>query len=197
MNHSAVIFDFDGTITRPIIDFAAIRAEIGGVDGPILEAIKEWDTASRERAMAILERYEWQAARNATLQEGAVDVLASLRKRGYPVAILTRNARVTLEHVLDRFSIVVDAIRTREDAAIKPSPEPVFSICEELSADPHRSWIVGDYLFDILSGKAAETRTVLMIGDRERPDYADQADHVITRLTDLPAIIEAERASQA
>ena len=36
---------------------------------------------------------------------------------------------------------------------------------EELCADPRRSWMIGDYLFDILSGKAAGTKTVLMAGD--------------------------------
>jgi phosphoglycolate phosphatase-like HAD superfamily hydrolase len=45
--------------------------------------------------------------------------------------------------------------------------------------------MVGDFLFDIQSGRAAGTRTVLMIGDAPRPQFADQADHVIRRLPQL------------
>lgn len=193
---SAVIFDFDGTITEPFLDFNTIRAEIGIPPGPVLEALETMDDADRRRAEAILKRHEWEAARSASLQEGAVDVLASLRAKGHPIAILTRNARATVDYVLNTFGIVVDAVRTREDGAIKPSPEPVLAICEELSAEPLRSWVVGDYLFDILSGRSAGTRTVLMVGDRPLPEFADQADHVIRRLSELPPIIEMRPASR-
>jgi len=185
---SAVIFDFDGTITRPYLDFDAIRAEIG-VEGTVLEAIAHMDAEGQERAHAILTRYEQDAAANATPQEGAAEVIATLRARGHPVAILTRNARVTLDHVLPKFGIVVDAIRTREDGAIKPSPEPVLSICRELAADPPRSWMVGDYLYDIISGREAGTKTALMVGKGPVPPYAEQADHVIRLLGELIPLI--------
>lgn len=190
MNQSAIIFDLDGTITRPYLDFDAIRNELG-VEGPILEAIEEMDPPTRERAETLLKQYEREAAQNATLQEGAVEVIDTCRSRGYPVAILTRNARVTVDFVLRNHGIRVDALRTREDGAIKPSPEPVLSICEQLCTDPRRSWVVGDYLFDILSGQAAGTRTVLMVGDKPMPGFADRADHVIRRLIDLLPIIES------
>lgn len=186
---SAVIFDFDGTLTRPYLDFDVIRAEIGVQGGPILEAMSRMDEARRSRAASILERYEWEAARNAELQDGAVEVVAGLRRAGHPVAILTRNARPTLDLVLSTFGISVDAVRTREDGAVKPSPEPVLSICAELDADPARSWVVGDYLFDLISGREAGTRTVLMVGDRDLPQFADQADFVIRRLAELTALI--------
>ena len=188
MNRSAVIFDLAGTITRPYLDFDEIRAEIGA-KGPVLEAFAEMDPDSRRRAEAVLLRYEREAARNATLQEGAVEVIDACRSMGHAVAILTRNSRATVDIVLESHSITVDALRTREDGAIKPSPAPVLSICEELHADPRRSWMVGDYLFDILCGRDAGARTILMVGDKEIPDFADRADHVIHRLTELLPII--------
>ena len=49
--------------------------------------------------------------------------------------------------------------------------------------------MVGDYLFDILSGEGAGTSTVLMVGDKPAPEYAAKADHVIRRLRDLLPII--------
>ena len=109
---------------------------------------------------------------------------------GHAVAILTRNAGPTVNLVLQNHGITVDALRTREDGAIKPSAQPILSICEELRADPRCSWMVVDYLFDIISGRAAGTHTLLMIGDRPAPSFADQADHVIRRLVELLSIID-------
>lgn len=192
MNHSAVIFDLDGTITKPYLKFDVIRAELG-VKGPILEAMETMDPASRESAEAALLRYEREAAENATLQEGAVEVIDACRARGHAVAILTRNARPTVNLVLTTHGINVDCLWTREDGPVKPSPEPVLSICKELGADPARSFMVGDYLFDILSGQAAGTHTVLMVGDRPTPDFADQADYVIQRLSELLPIIDTRK----
>ena len=189
---SAVIFDFDGTITKPCLDFDAIRAEIG-IEGsvPILEAMAGFDDQSRRRAEQVLTRHEWEAAKNAELRDGAAEVIASCRARGHPVAILTRNTRTTLEYVLGRYDLIVDATRTRDDGTIKPSPEPVYSICREIEADPSRSWMVGDHLFDVLTGRAAGARTVLLAGDKPNPDHVREADHVIRCLTELLPLIDA------
>jgi len=189
-DRSAVIFDFDGTITKPYLDFDAIRAEIGIASGPILEVMGSMSPKNRERAGQILNHYEWEAARTAELQDGAAEVMAACRERGHPVAILTRNARPTLDHVLQNHGLVVDAIRTRDDGAIKPSPEPVWSICREVEADPRQSWMVGDHLFDIRTGRAAGTRTVLLIADKPMPDCTGEADHVITGLAQLLPLLE-------
>ncbi len=188
MNRSAVIFDLDGTLTKPCLDFDLIRAEIG-VTGPILEAMQEMDETRRDRARRILLRHEREAAARAELQDGAVEVLTTLRARRFPVAIYTRNAKATVDLILDKFDLIVDAVRTREDGAIKPSAQPVLSICREVGAVPADSWMVGDFLFDIQSGLAAGTRTVLMIGDRPVPEFADQADHVIRKLPELLPIV--------
>lgn len=193
MSDSVVIFDLDGTLTEPALDFDAIRAEIGGVTGPILEAMARMTPSERTRAEAILVDHERVAAERAALHDGAVEVLPALRGHGLRTAILTRNTRATVDRILERFDLAVDAVRTREDGAIKPSAEPVLSICNELRADPRRSWMVGDYLFDILSGKAAGAKTVLMMGAGPKPPFADQADFTIQRLRELLPIVGVPR----
>ena len=191
MNRSAVIFDLDGTLTRPYLDFDAIRGEIGIPPGPILESIEGLAPDGQSRARTILERHEWEAARNAELHDGAQDIVAHCRREGWPVALLTRNSRPVVEHILQIHGFVFDAIRTREDGARKPSPAPVLSICQELAADPGQSWVVGDFLFDLQSGRLAGTRTVLMVGDCEIPAFAAEADFVIRRLAELKSILAA------
>ena len=190
MDRAAIIFDFDGTLTLPYLDFDAMKAEMGVVEGPILEAMEHMSPSARARAEQILARYELDAAQNAELYAGVPETLAALRERGHPLAILTRNTRSSVELVLGNFQLKVDALRTREDGAIKPSAEPVLALCRQLEADPRRSWMVGDYLFDILSGRQAGTRTVLMVGDKPLPEYANQADHVIRQLPELLAIVD-------
>jgi HAD superfamily hydrolase (TIGR01509 family) len=188
---SAVIFDLDGTLTRPHLDFDAIRAEIGLPPGPILESIAELDAPAKARAISILQRHEWGSAEKAVLQDGAVEVVARCRALGHPTAILTRNSRLVVDHFIEVHGFAFDAIRTRDDGAIKPSPAPVESICRQVRADPRRSWMVGDFLFDILSGQAAGAKTVLMIGDGPAPEFAPQADFVIRSLFELLAVLDA------
>ena len=190
MTRSAVIFDFDGTLTVPYLDFEAIKAEIGVEAGPILEAMERMTPAEQDRAAAILNRYEEEAAHAAELHDGAVETIAELRRRGHPVGVLTRNVRHWVQVVMERFGLQVDALRTREDGAIKPAPDGVLALCQQLEAAPARSWMVGDYLFDILAGRAAGTQTVLMIGDREPPDFAGEADHVIRTLPEMLALVD-------
>src|SRR3569623_562124 len=89
-----VIFDLDGTLTEPLLDFEAIRREVGIASGlPILEALESFDAEARARAEVILRRHEMDAIRAATLAAGCSAQLAQLAQRGIPVAILTRNVR--------------------------------------------------------------------------------------------------------
>jgi len=48
----AVLFDMDGTLTRPMLDFPRIKAEMGIGTRPILEALAEMDEAARRAAEA-------------------------------------------------------------------------------------------------------------------------------------------------
>jgi len=180
-----VIFDLDGTLTVPTLDFDAIRADIGLPPGPILESLAKLSDDARTHAAAILERHERAAAEGAVLHDGAIDTLQTLRDRGFPIAILTRNARRWTDLVITRFGLVVDALRTRDDGVIKPSPEPVLSLCVETGSDPRSSWMIGDHRIDLESGRSAGCSTVLMIGRQPPPTYAHQADHVITALPQL------------
>ena len=185
-----IIFDLDGTLTVPVLDFDAIRAEMGLTNEPILEAMEQMDDARRDRAQAILERHERRAAHDSALQEGAAETLAALRRRGWRTAILTRNARRWTQLVLDKHKLIVDAMRCRDDGAIKPSAAPILDLCKELGCQPSASWMVGDHLFDIRCGRQAGCTAVLFCGRRPPPEYANQADHVINHLPELLELLD-------
>lgn len=187
----AVIFDLDGTLTEPYLDFDAIRAEIGLPPGPILEAIERMSEAERARARRVLDRHEREAAENSTLRPGAGETVRKLAEHGIAVGVLTRNTRRWTAHVLAKHGVTVDAIRCRDDdGEVKPSPQPVLRLCEALGADPRDTWVVGDHHFDVLAGAGAGARTVWLADPQAPLAGVAKADHVIHRLSDLPALID-------
>src|SRR5207248_6429710 len=89
----AVLFDMDGTLTEPMLDFPRIKAEMGIGGRPILEAMAEMNPAELRRAQAVLDRHEEEAARLSTLNPGCREVLGWLLAHGVGVALITRNSR--------------------------------------------------------------------------------------------------------
>ncbi|MBI5828600.1 MAG: HAD family hydrolase [Chloroflexi bacterium] len=184
-----VIFDMDGTLTVPHIDFQALRRELGIMAGDIVDYLKAADDHERQRVEAVLHRFEEDAAANAELQTGARDLLDALRVRGIKLGLLTRNSRKSVATVLEKFGLAFDATLTRDDAAHKPSPEPVLRLAREWGLAPAELLMVGDYIHDIRSGRSAGSKTALLVNDRA-PEWAGEADFTIHRLDELPKIIE-------
>lgn len=182
---TAVIFDMDGTLTRDRHDYDLIRTEIGLEREPILEAVQRMSESDRRRAEEILHRHEAAAAADSELQPNAENVVRRLMDARVPVALMTRNSRKSVETLLARHQLRFDLIRTREDGPFKPSPEPVLVVCEALRVRPADAWVVGDYRYDIACGRSAGAATVLLHGGSEMPDWAREADFVISDLMQL------------
>ena len=102
----AVLFDFDGTLTRPgALEFSLIRKGIGcPADMPVLEYIDNLpEITQRRAAMAALDRFEEEGAVNSLPNEGAETVLAKLKADGLKVGILSRNSRRAVDLALRNF----------------------------------------------------------------------------------------------
>jgi HAD superfamily hydrolase (TIGR01509 family) len=162
----AVIFDMDGTLTEPVLDFDAIRAEIGMPEGvPILEHLTAVGEAERARAESIMVRHEREAIARATLADGCADLLGHLRGMEIPMAILTRNVREVVETFARMFAFEFHAVYTREDGPPKPSPHGARLLCQAMGVDPAATLAVGDYKYDVIAGRDAGCRTVLVDRD--------------------------------
>jgi HAD superfamily hydrolase (TIGR01509 family) len=164
----AVLFDMDGTLTEPLLDFPRIKAEMGLGDRPILEALDQMSTCDRERAETILHRHEEDAARRSTLNPGCREALAWLAAAGVPTALVTRNSRASVRIVLAVHNLPIDVLVTREDAPPKPDPEPLRLACRRLNVEPAPAWMVGDGVFDVQAGQRAGMRTVWLSHRRPR-----------------------------
>jgi HAD superfamily hydrolase (TIGR01509 family) len=153
------------TAPRAVI-FDAIRAEIGLPERvPILEHLETVSAAERARAEAVMLRHERAAIAQATLSDGCADLLGRLRGLEIPMAILTRNVREVVETFARMFTFQFHAIYTREDGPPKPSPAGALSLCRTMGVAPAQTLAVGDYKYDVIAGRDAGCRTVLVDRD--------------------------------
>ncbi|HWE95230.1 MAG TPA: HAD family hydrolase [Tepidisphaeraceae bacterium] len=157
---AAVLFDMDGTLTEPLLDFARIRSDMGIGPGSILASLAQMSDPDRMAAEAILLRHEDEAAARSTLNSGCRELLATLSARGVLVGCITLNSRVSAKTVFERHRLPIEVIVTREDTPPKPSPEPLRLACRRLGVAEADTWMVGDGRYDIEAGTAAAMRTI-------------------------------------
>ena len=185
----AVLFDMDGTLTRPMLDFPRIKAEMGIGQRPILEALAEMSCEERRLAEAVLLRHEEEAAAGSTLNEGCRDVLAWLAQRNVRTALITRNSRTSVGTVLRLHGLAVDTIVSRDDAAPKPDPRPLWLACERLGVAPADAWMVGDGQYDVEAGLAAGIRTV-WVSHGGNPWFHARPWKTVRNLCELQVLLE-------
>ena len=180
-----VLFDFDGTLTQPgAIDFLAIKEEIECPhDMAILEYIKLQPPKKQVVLTKILEGHEAEAARLSIPNQGAEVCLSTLKGRGVPIGIITRNSLKSVTLALQQFDSIecrdFDVVITREAALPKPSPEGVFKAASSMGCLAEELMVVGDFRFDVIAGKRAGAKTVLLTNGGESsmapgdpiPDY--------------------------
>lgn len=192
MSIKAVIFDLDGTITKPYFDFDAIREEIG-IDcqgGPILEAMEKMMPEQRQRAEAILHYHEEKAVVESSLNPGARETLEGLRRRGISIGILTRNRKCNVHAVAERHHLFFDAVVGREDGPVKPHAFGVLHLCDRFDVRPQETMLVGDYLFDLLCARAAGAIPVLIANHERAAEFAPHADFTVQTLHELLPIVD-------
>lgn len=187
----ALILDMDGTLIESTLDFDAIRAALGIAPGMgTLEAIERMAPDRREWAMAKLLEFELASVRAASLHEGAAELTADARRAGIATALLTRNAAEAMALVLARFpQLEFDVAWSREQGPIKPEPDGIVRACRRMGVEPARAMCVGDFRYDLVAANAAGAVSVLY-APGGAADFADLADHVVSRFDELRAILE-------
>jgi HAD superfamily hydrolase (TIGR01549 family) len=191
MAFKAVIFDLDGTITKPFFDFDAIRLEMGlSKDaGPVWEAMAKMPAEQRKKAETILSFHEQRAVTESSLNPGAGQTLQALRQAGLGIGILTRNTKANAFAVAEKHGLKFDVVVGREQGPVKPDAFGVKKICEHFAIEPRESMVVGDYLFDIMCAKAAGAVAVLLNNHSKAGEFAEYADFVIDKLEQVLEIV--------
>ena len=186
---SALLFDMDGTLTRPMLDFPAIKAEMGIGEEPILEAMARMTLEQRATAAAILLRHEDRAAAESTLNDGCEELLKWIDEQRLPLALITRNCRRSVDVVMSRHDLRIDVVITRDDGLFKPDPSPLLLACEKLGAAPSRAWMIGDGEHDI-DAAAAAGMTGIWLSHGKMRGYADKATLIVKDLRELLNVLD-------
>lgn len=159
------IFDLDGTLTVPVHDFAAMKRQLGfPLDCDILSHLASLPPAEQRQKRLQLDQMEDHFALRAEPAEGADELLKMLHEQGVSMAILTRNSKnnalLTLGAIglLDYFDD--DCVLGREESLPKPHPEGIHQLLNHWGAEPENALMVGDYLYDMLTARAAGVGSV-------------------------------------
>lgn len=193
-----LLFDLDGTLvnTIPLIlrafreTFLALgvpprddREMLLEVGKPLYQQALDIDPRRADEIFRVYqEMYDRHYQELVREYPGIREALASLRDRGYRLAVVTSkrysNARLDLE----RFELLpyLEALVTAEDTANhKPDPEPVLKALEKLGGSPGRAVFIGDSPYDIRSAHGAGVRAGAAawgpfpreVLEAEKPDY--------------------------
>lgn len=184
------VFDMDGTLTIAVHDFAAIRQELGIPEGqPIVKTINALPEENAQPLRVRLQEIEEKLARKAKPAPGVRDLLATLKARGCRMGILTLNSRenawLTLETVgLAEFfePEVVLGRGCLENP--KPHPDGIHQLLTQWNATPDDAVMVGDFLWDLKTGRAAGLPTIHVDPSAAFP-WPELTDLPVASLDDL------------
>lgn len=173
----AVVFDMDGTLTIPNLDFKEMYNRCGvPMNEDILVAITKMNDGQRDKAVSIIEEMEAEGARTLQLGPGVAEMARWLQAHKIPMALVTRNtaATVTALHTNLWESIGLQSFHpaiSRDDPyPAKPNPEALYSIAKTfgINLPTDELLMVGDSPSnDIVFGKAAGVTTVLVDSGRQ------------------------------
>jgi len=216
-----VFFDLDGTLVEFRIDYLAARREalrllenrgylrelkftlkdsIFFMDREIKRLLNSRGelTSTYEQIhselMAIVERYESQAANRTKLLPFAKETLEELRRMGLRLVLFTADGDRAMNAIVEKTAIrqLFDALVSRGSSVeVKPHPQHITSAISSVNSKPEETIIVGDSVVDIASGKHINAITVgVTTGLSSKQQLAEAgADHLIDSITKLPSLI--------
>ncbi len=211
-----VVFDMDGTLTVPNLDFGEMydRCDVSRSDD-ILEAIAKKPAAERERAERIIEEMEEEGRGGMELMPGCRNLITYLRDRAVPLALVTRNTQRSVGRLVELLegteassngdAVFSPAISRDHPPLVAPKPDPsaMFLIASEWKVGTDELLMVGDSPSnDVAFGKAANAFTMLLdTGRRHREEKEkggggggggrNSADVVVDCLEDAPFLLAA------
>ncbi len=210
-SYDTFIFDLDGTLVTLEIDFSALKKELGELlasygfpkekilwKKSTIESLelfkKEMETLSLDSKTAMdkvrsrIYKYEVEMASRTMPIDGATNILEYLKKKGYKIAIVTRNnrraAKISIKNAC--ISQYIDVVVAREDVTnMKPDPEQFETALQALGSLPKNSVVVGDFIFEITAGKKLGCFTIGVLTGNGDKELLKGADNIISSVAEL------------
>jgi phosphoglycolate phosphatase len=187
----AVIFDLDGTLINSAIYFKEMRSRIieylqsvGVKQGLLNDRMLNFEITSiaveqlrqkgfseeqteqvLEEVSHIMNQFELDSLKDATLVEGAPETLKALKVEGLKLGLMTRGCREYAEKVLARFELreFFDAVLARDEVENpKPNPKHAFRLLRLLGVSADETLSVGDHWLDAECAEKAGLKFVLV-----------------------------------
>jgi phosphoglycolate phosphatase len=217
----AFVFDFDGTLAIPNIDFALMRRQVDAIAARygadpdqfkhlyILEMIDRLATQLEQdsggwagnfygEAHGSILALEAECARTGGMLPGAIEVMQVLRQRGFKVGVVTRNSESAVRTICTMIDTLCDVFLPREAVRfVKPHPEHLELALERLQVSAQQAVMVGDGPIDITAGKAVGLKTIAVLtgGNRRDALLASQPDLILDSVADLLARLRSHGVS--
>ena len=207
----AVLFDFDGTLAIPTLDFDHMRQRLEELtlshDVPaaqfegrdiidLIEHITDWlaqrhpshGESYAQQAEQLLQDIEMEAAQRSGLLPGIADLLERLRQLDISVGIVTRNCDVAVRVMFPQLDTYCQAFFARDHVTqVKPHPAHLQAALSHLDCAPEHALMVGDGPMDIEAGKRLRMFSIgVLTGYHTRDKLLQQgADLILDTAADL------------
>ena len=188
-----LVFDMDGTLTVPNLDFGEMYRRAGVPKGDNILSDR-WRADAK--ACSVVEEMEAEGRRTLKLMPGAAELAAWLQAHGVPSALVTRNSSTTLAHFHRHVwpsAPLSPAISRDATWPSKPDPAALLHIGELWRVDSmDQLCMVGDSPSnDVAFGHAAGACTALLDTDRRLSEggRTQGAWFVVDNLWQLAALL--------
>jgi HAD superfamily hydrolase (TIGR01549 family) len=199
-----VVFDMDGTLTVPCIDFRLMYRKVLGDNHPgvvsnspidILHEISGWSAEEQVQAYGIITEIEKGAHEKLQVMPGAREVCSFLDAHRIPRGLITRNVKDSVDFFHSRFGLPpFRPALSREFTPYKPSPAPLLHICHVWGVSPSEVLMVGDSApDDIVCGNRAGALTCLLDEAERYHELPEeqQPTHRIHSLLELNSLLQS------
>ena len=211
MKKNTVIFDLDGTLLDTLQDLAdatnyALRKQ--GMPERTIEEVRQFvgngvrllmiraipggeENPLFEETFALFKSYYGEHCNDHTKPyEGIMELLATLREKGYAVAIVSNKIDFAVKELSKLYfqGIVPVAIGEKEGIRRKPAPDTVFEALKELGRTKEEAVYVGDSDVDIVTAQNAGMPCISVLwGFRDKAflkahgasHYAEKAEEIL------------------
>jgi phosphoglycolate phosphatase-like HAD superfamily hydrolase len=165
----------DGTLISLPVEWDKVRADLQKLTGTSLkfnpffldvQTVIAKEPQLLGPMMAVIDKYESRAVPEARLEDGAMEVLASLSPRA-KLSLVTMQGRAACRKILERLAIesFFPSSFSREDSMDRTAQ--LRMALKSLGAEEATAVFVGDRINDLKAARAAGVRFVMI---RKRPD---------------------------
>ncbi len=157
-------------------------AEVGGGEADLEKVLPEYNSTYDSDFLYLTRAYD-----------GITELLGELKARGIDAVILSNKPDDTAKKVSDALfgNLIKICYGGREGKPLKPDPQCVFEIMDELGVEREECLYIGDTATDMKTGKSAGLYTVgVLWGFRDRAELEGAgADAIISEPSELIGFI--------